>query len=44
MKHVWSAALITAIAGSASANEVTVDNCGEPLVFEFSPNGWSCMT
>ncbi|MFY2824298.1 ABC transporter substrate-binding protein [Ruegeria sp. MALMAid1280] len=37
MKHIWSAALITALAGGASAGEVTVDNCGEPLVFETQP-------
>ncbi len=37
MKHIWSVALITAMAGGASAHEVTVDNCGEPLVFETQP-------
>ncbi|UWR05416.1 ABC transporter substrate-binding protein (plasmid) [Ruegeria conchae] len=37
MKHIWSVALVTAIASSAAAQEVTVDNCGEPLVFETLP-------
>ncbi|WP_420583604.1 ABC transporter substrate-binding protein [Ruegeria sp.] len=37
MKQIWSVALITAMAGGASAHEVTVDNCGEPLVFETQP-------
>ncbi|WP_170384056.1 ABC transporter substrate-binding protein [Ruegeria atlantica] len=37
MKHIWSVALATAIAGGASAHELTVDNCGEPLVFETQP-------
>jgi len=37
MKHIWSVALATAMAGGAAAHEVTVDNCGEPLVFETQP-------
>ncbi|WP_425082578.1 ABC transporter substrate-binding protein [Ruegeria arenilitoris] len=37
MKHIWSVALVTAMAGGASAHEVTVDNCGAPLVFEAQP-------
>ncbi|WP_170401429.1 ABC transporter substrate-binding protein [Ruegeria arenilitoris] len=37
MKQIWSAALITALAGGAFAHEVTVDNCGAPLVFETQP-------
>ncbi|WP_170362605.1 ABC transporter substrate-binding protein [Ruegeria arenilitoris] len=37
MKHIWSVALFTAMAGGASAHEVTVDNCGAPLVFETQP-------
>ncbi|WP_170329754.1 ABC transporter substrate-binding protein [Ruegeria arenilitoris] len=37
MKQIWSAALITAVAGGAFAHEVTVDNCGAPLVFETQP-------
>ena len=37
MKQIWSVALVTAIASSAAAHEVTVDNCGEPLVFETQP-------
>ena len=34
MKHCWSAALIAALASGAAAQEVTIDNCGEPLVFD----------
>ncbi|NRB02121.1 MAG: ABC transporter substrate-binding protein [Rhodobacteraceae bacterium] len=37
MKQVWSAAIAVAIAGSVSAGEITVDNCGAPLVFETQP-------
>ncbi|SLN27125.1 Vitamin B12-binding protein precursor [Falsiruegeria litorea R37] len=37
MKHIWSVALITAMAGGASAQGITVDNCGEPLSFETAP-------
>ncbi|WP_299665379.1 ABC transporter substrate-binding protein [uncultured Ruegeria sp.] len=37
MKQIWSVALVTAIASSAAAHEVTVDNCGEPMVFETQP-------
>ena len=37
MKHICSVALVTVMAGSASAQELTVDNCGEPLVFETQP-------
>lgn len=37
MKHLWSAALLTTLASAAAAYEVTVDNCGEPLVFETPP-------
>ncbi|WP_299987720.1 ABC transporter substrate-binding protein [uncultured Ruegeria sp.] len=37
MKQIWPVALVTAIASSAAAHEVTVDNCGEPLVFETQP-------
>lgn len=37
MKHIWSVVLATAIAGGASAHEITVDNCGEPLVFDTQP-------
>jgi iron complex transport system substrate-binding protein len=37
MKHIWSVALATAMASGASAHEVIVDNCGEPLVFETQP-------
>ncbi|MDA7966713.1 ABC transporter substrate-binding protein [Ruegeria sp.] len=34
---LWSAALIAGLAGSAAAHEVTVDNCGAPLVFDTKP-------
>lgn len=37
MKHLWSVALVTTIATSLSAQERTVDNCGEPLVFDSTP-------
>ncbi len=37
MKPIWSAMLASVIAGSAAAHEVTVDNCGEPLVFDNQP-------
>lgn len=36
MKQIWSAALLMGLASTASA-EVSVDNCGEPLVFETTP-------
>lgn len=34
---LWSAAMIAGLASSAAAHEVTVDNCGAPLVFETQP-------
>ncbi|WP_170754170.1 ABC transporter substrate-binding protein [Ruegeria lacuscaerulensis] len=37
MKHILSVALVMAMAGGVAAHEVTVDNCGEPLVFETQP-------
>lgn len=37
MKPIWLAAMAAAVASSAAAHEVTVDNCGEPLVFESQP-------
>ncbi len=37
MKHIRSFALAMVMTGSATAQEVTVDNCGEPLVFETQP-------
>ena len=37
MKTLWSAALLLGVASAAAANEVTVDNCGTPLVFEAAP-------
>ncbi|WP_282119345.1 ABC transporter substrate-binding protein [Ruegeria atlantica] len=36
-KTLWCAALITGIASATTAREITVDNCGEPLVFETQP-------
>ena len=36
-KTLWCAALISGIASAATAREITVDNCGEPLVFETQP-------
>ncbi|MEM6757868.1 MAG: ABC transporter substrate-binding protein [Pseudomonadota bacterium] len=36
MKHLFSAAAFIVLAGAASA-EITVDNCGEPLTFDASP-------
>ncbi|MEL6958711.1 MAG: ABC transporter substrate-binding protein [Pseudomonadota bacterium] len=36
MKHILSAAILAAIAGGAAA-EITVDNCGEPLTFDATP-------
>ncbi len=32
-----SATVLSALAGSAAAQEITVDNCGEPLVFDTKP-------
>ena len=37
MKQIWSVVLTTALAGGASAQEIAVDNCGKPLVFETAP-------
>lgn len=37
MKQIWSVALVTAMATSAAAHEITVENCGEPLVFDTPP-------
>ena len=37
MKYIWPVALATAMASGAAAQEVTVDNCGEPLVFDTAP-------
>ncbi|WP_170333512.1 ABC transporter substrate-binding protein [Ruegeria arenilitoris] len=34
---LWPVALIIGLATSAAAHEVTVDNCGEPLVFDSTP-------
>lgn len=37
MKHVYLAALVAVIASGATAHEITIDNCGAPLVFEDQP-------
>ncbi|MEM1005662.1 MAG: ABC transporter substrate-binding protein [Pseudomonadota bacterium] len=37
MQKLWPVALITSMASGAAAHEVTVDNCGEPLVFDTAP-------
>ena len=37
MKTLWSAALLMGVASGAAAYEVTVDNCGTPLVFDRMP-------
>ncbi|MEM6656903.1 MAG: ABC transporter substrate-binding protein [Pseudomonadota bacterium] len=37
MQKLWPVALITGMASGAAAHEVTVDNCGEPLVFDTAP-------
>ncbi len=36
MKHIWSVAVLAAFATSAAA-DITVDNCGEPLTFDATP-------
>ncbi len=36
MKHIWSAAVLAAFATSAAA-DITVENCGEPLTFDATP-------
>ncbi|MFY0621035.1 MAG: ABC transporter substrate-binding protein [Pelagimonas sp.] len=36
MRQIWSATLLMGLASAASA-EVSVDNCGEPLAFETTP-------
>ena len=36
-QKIWSALMITGLASGAAAHEVTVDNCGEPLVFDAKP-------
>ncbi len=37
MQKFWSAVLVSGLASGAAAHEVTVDNCGEPLVFDGTP-------
>lgn len=37
MKTLWSATLLLGVASAAAAQQVTVDNCGTPLVFETMP-------
>ena len=36
MKTLWSAAALLGLATAASA-EISVDNCGEPLIFDTTP-------
>ncbi len=37
MKHLWSALIAATLATGAFADGITVDNCGEPLVFDTTP-------
>ena len=37
MKYIRSAVFVAAMASNAAAHEVTVDNCGQPLVFATQP-------
>ncbi len=37
MQKLWSVALVFGLTSGAAAREVTVDNCGEPLIFEQKP-------
>lgn len=37
MNRIWPVALAVSLAGSVAYAEVTVDNCGEPLVFDAVP-------
>ncbi|WP_298935095.1 ABC transporter substrate-binding protein [uncultured Ruegeria sp.] len=37
MQKLWPVALITGLANGAAAHEMSVDNCGEPLVFDTMP-------
>ncbi|MCY4300815.1 MAG: ABC transporter substrate-binding protein [Aestuariivita sp.] len=37
MTYIWPAILASVLATSAVANEITVDNCGEELIFETTP-------
>ncbi|WP_254440622.1 ABC transporter substrate-binding protein [Ruegeria sp. HKCCA6837] len=37
MRKLWPVALFTGLASGAAADAITVDNCGEPLVFETTP-------
>lgn len=37
MKTLWSAVLLLGVANGVAAHEVTVDNCGTPLVFDAMP-------
>lgn len=37
MKTLWSAVLLLGVASGAAAHDVTVDNCGTPLVFDAMP-------
>ncbi|MBE1284153.1 MAG: ABC transporter substrate-binding protein [Rhodobacteraceae bacterium] len=38
MKLIWSTALALGVASAAAADEIKVDNCGEPLVFDTMPD------
>ncbi|NOD34364.1 ABC transporter substrate-binding protein [Ruegeria sp. HKCCD5849] len=37
MQKLWPVAVFTGLASGAAADAITVDNCGEPLVFETTP-------
>ncbi|WP_235962866.1 ABC transporter substrate-binding protein [Ruegeria haliotis] len=37
MQKIWPVVLLTGLTSGAAAHEVTIDNCGEPLVFETTP-------
>ena len=37
MRYLVAASVAAAIASSAAANDITVDNCGDPLVFDTAP-------
>ena len=37
MKHLWSALIAATLATGAFADGITVDNCGEPLVLDTTP-------
>ena len=37
MRYLLPASLAAALASGAAANGITVDNCGDPLVFDAAP-------